>query len=121
MKHQKQKNNNITKQELADILDQKFRKNQKSLLNSIDKRLEVHQESMAIMVGNAFQATQDLFVEKFNQIDKRFDGVNKNIKELHQQVQKNNLNLVDVVRKEEFDKLESRVVTLEEAGSVKKS
>lgn len=104
MKNQKQKSKKMTMDKLAVLMKQGFKKNQ---------------EEMAIMVGNAFQGTQDLFVEKFNLIDKRFDiltgEMNKNFKNVNEEINKANLNAVDVVRKEEFNALEVRVVRLEEA------
>ncbi|OGZ65419.1 MAG: hypothetical protein A3C50_03710 [Candidatus Staskawiczbacteria bacterium RIFCSPHIGHO2_02_FULL_43_16] len=107
----KQKNNTFTRKELVDILDTKFKENQRSLLKSVGKKLEANQESMAGMVKTALQGTQDLIIKRF---DEKIDGLDKNIKEIHKEVQKINLNAVDVVRKEEFDNLESRVADVEE-------
>ena len=110
MKNQKE-NNNITRRDLVDILDKKFQDNQKSLLKHIDRKLKDSQESMAIIVNNSTQATQDLLLEKMNQ---RFDAVDEKFREVTKQINKINLNAVDVVRQEEFEKLGGRVVKLEE-------
>lgn len=82
---------------LASLMKQGFKKNQ---------------EEMAVMVKNAFQSNQEY-------MDKNFAVVNKNIKEVHTEIQKINLNAVDVVRKEDFDKLESRVVDVEEVVNLR--
>lgn len=70
-----------------------------------DKKVTTINELVGIMLG-AFESNQKY-------MDKNFNVVNNNIKEIHREVQKINLNMVDVVRTEELDKLESRVVKLE--------
>lgn len=82
----------VTKKDIEQLLDSQT----KAILTAVDKKLEANQEEMATMVNTAVQGTQDLLVEK---IDKGFDQVIKKINNI-------SLNTVDVVHKEEFDKLE---------------
>ncbi len=85
----------MTIDELAVVVKQGFKKNQTEMAGTVKIMLD------------AFQSNQEY-------MDKNFDIVNKNIKEIHKEVQKVNLNIVDVVHKEEFDKLDSRMVDVEE-------
>ena len=70
------------------------------------------EDRLGRMLNDGFQATQDLIIGKLEQMD-------KNIKEIHREVQKVNLNNVDVVLKEEFEKLENRVGDVEEIVDLK--
>ncbi len=77
-------------------------------------------ELVGIMLG-AFETNQKYMDKKFDSIDKKFDSIDKkfnlvgeNFKEVKQKIDNISLNIVDVVRKEEFEKLETRVVDLEE-------
>ncbi len=94
----------MTMDGLASLMKQGFKKSQ---------------EDMAVMVHDAFQSTQDLLVEKFEKIDEKFEKIDENFKEVKKKIDNISLNIVDVVRKEEFDKLESRVVVLENTPSKK--
>jgi BMFP domain-containing protein YqiC len=75
------------------------------------------EDGLARMLNNGFQATQDLFIKKFDQmekkIDQKFDQVNENFKQVNEKIDNISLNIVDIVRKEEFDKLENRINSLE--------
>ena len=95
---------------LASLMRQGFKKNQ---------------EEMADMVKNAFQSNQeymdkrfDAVDKKFDAVDKRFDAMDKRFDQVVQEIHKINLNAVDVVHKEDFDKLEDRVVVLEERADL---
>ena len=80
---------------LASLMKQGFKKNQ---------------EEMVIMVNTAVQSTQDLLVEKIDKIDKKMD---KRFDQVADKINNISRNIVDMVHKEEFDKLEMRVENLE--------
>lgn len=104
---EKKQKNKITMDGLANLIRQESQQNLNKLTRLVKSESKKNQEEMGKMVVNAFQEAQNLFVNRFEQMDKKIDGI-------HKEVQKVNLNIVDVVRKEEFDKLENRVVGVEE-------
>ena len=73
-------------------------------------------ELVGIMLG-AFDSNQKYMDTKFDVIDKRFETItgvmNKNFKEVKEQINNINKNIVDVVRLEDFNKLEVRVEKIE--------
>lgn len=86
-----------------------------------NKKVTTLNELVGIMLG-AFDSNQKYMDKKFDQVDKKFDQVdknfehiNKNFKEVNKKIDNISLNIVDVVRKDEFDKLKSRVINIEEA------
>mgnify|MGYP001591765700 CR=1 FL=1 len=109
MKNKKQKSKKITLDGLAGLVKQGFKRNQKEMAE------------MTVMVKNAFQGNQDYMDlkfnaidEKFEKIDRRFDQVDENFKQVTQKINNISLNAVDVVRVEDLEKLDNRVIVLEE-------
>ena len=92
---------------------------------------------LAVLMRDAFQSSQDYMDKKFNSIDEKFDSIdkkfdsidkkfdslagqmNKNFSEVKKQIDNINRNNVDVVHQEDFDKLEQRVVDVEEVLHLK--
>ena len=110
--------------DLADLIKQESSKNLNGLTRLVKSESKRSQQEMAVMVKNAFQGNQeymdkkfDATDEKFNAIDKRFEALTGEMRSGFNQVTEkiNNLsrNTVDVIHQEDFDKLESRVVSLE--------
>lgn len=64
------------------------------------------------VVLDSFQSNQKYMDGRFDKIDQNFNTVKKKIDNI-------SLNIVDVVRKEDFDKLEQRVTDVEEAVDLK--
>lgn len=79
-----------------------------------NKKITTLNELVGIMLG-AFDSNQKYMDKKFDQVDKKFEHINKNFKEVNKKIDNISLNIVDVVRKDEFDKLKSRVINIEEA------
>ena len=61
---------------------------------------------LAVIMRDSFQSNQEYMDKKFDAIDKKFDHVTEKINNI-------SLNIVDTVRKEDFDKLEDRVDVVE--------
>jgi hypothetical protein len=81
---------------------------------------------LAIMMRDSFQGNQDYMDKKFDAIDRKFEQVdrnfkqiNENFKEVYKKIDNISLNAVDTVKKEEFDKLETRVSDIEEVVELK--
>ena len=72
-------------------------------------------DKLALMIGEGFNGVD----EKFVQVNKRFDDVDKKFEQVTQKINNINLNIVDVVRTEDFNKLESRIANIEEALDLK--
>ncbi len=104
----KQKSDNIIKKDIKQLLNDQT----KVILGAVDKKLEANQDAMATMVFNDVQGTQDLLVGKI-------DKIGADITIMHKEIKKINLNLVDAVRKEDFDKLADRVDVVEEVLELK--
>ncbi len=78
-------------------------------------------DKLALMIGKGFNGVDKRFAEinatmneKFEAVDKRFDRVDAKFEQVTKQINNISLSIVDVVHQEEFDKLESRVITVEE-------
>lgn len=102
------KEEQITKKDIKQLLTQQTKVILDSVEERIDKKIDEKIDGLAVMVKNGFQGTQDYMDKKFNIVDKKFDQVTEKVNNISR-------NIVDVVRKEEFKKLESRVEKLEEA------
>ena len=87
-------------------------------------------DELAALINSSFQVNQDGMIKRFEYIDKRFEHMDKRFdalteemrsgfKKVSSQIDKINLNAVDVVRKEEFEKLETRVTDVEEMVNLK--
>lgn len=106
------KEKQVTKKDIQQLLNNQT----KIILNVVDDKID----NLAILVKNAFQGNQEY-------MDKRFDNLTGEMRGGFKQVTEkiNNLskNTVDVIHQEAFDKLESRVIDLEEIAQlpVKKS
>lgn len=74
---------------------------------------------LAMMIGKGFNGMD----KRFEKIDRRFESLEKEMKDdfgiVKKQIDQINLNLVDVVRQEEFNKLEQRVTDVEEVLDLK--
>lgn len=115
MKKKQQQSKKMTIDGLAVLMRQGFGRMDKKIVG-LDEKMDANHESMAVMVKNAVQGTQDLLVKK---IDSLTDETREGFKKVNQEINKINLNLVDVVRQEDFDKLENRVVKVEETLDLK--
>ena len=83
-------------------------------------------DMLALMIGEGFNGVDKKFAgidQKFAVMDQKFEKItkemNQNFSEVKQQINTININAVDVVRKEDFDKLENRVVDVEEVLKLK--
>ncbi|OGZ70394.1 MAG: hypothetical protein A3F47_00780 [Candidatus Staskawiczbacteria bacterium RIFCSPHIGHO2_12_FULL_38_11] len=79
-------------------------------------------DELAVMINNGFQNTQDHFNKKFDaltgEMRNGFKKVNENFKEVNEKINNISKNIIDVVHKEEFDRLESRVTDVEEVAEL---
>src|SRR3989344_1857411 len=66
MDKKKQKNKKVTMDGLANLMREGFKKTQDQMAKN--------QEDIAIMVNTAVQGTQDLLVERIDQLDRKFEG-----------------------------------------------
>ena len=100
--------------DLADLIKQESRKNTR-LIKSESKK---SQEEMAVMVKNAFQGNQEYMDKRFESITGEmrsgFKKADENFKQVTEKINNLSRNTVDVIHQEDFNKLESRVVSLEE-------
>jgi len=102
MENTKEKNNNITKEDLVNILDKKFQNNQKFLLKSMDKKFQDNQKFLLKSVDKKFSEMEDSFaVMLYNSFDTNQKYMDKRFDQVTEKINSINLNLVDVVRKEE--------------------
>ncbi len=87
------------------------------------KEKDMKVSELAVLMRDAFQSNQNYTDKKFNAIDGKFISLtgemNTNFAEVKKQIDKININAVDVVRTEEFDKLEDRVTDVEEVLKLK--
>src|SRR2546425_1062205 len=94
----------INKKDFQELLDGQT----KAILNAVDKKIDEKIDEkidgLAIMMKNAFQSNQEY-------MEKNFDAIEGNFKEVKQQIDNISKNTVDVIHQEEFDKLEDRVAT----------
>ncbi len=97
-----------SKKEIQQLLNSQT----KAILNLVDKKMDEKIDKLALMIG-----------EGFNGVDKKFETLtgemNNNFKKVNQQINNINLNTVDVVRLEDFNKLEGRVIDVEEVLHLK--
>ena len=107
VKQESQKNMNG----LSDLIKQESRKNLNGLTRLVKSESEKSQQEMAVMVKNAFQGNQEYMDNRFDVLTTEMRG---GFEIVNKEINKINLNAVDVVRKEDFDKLESRMVDVEE-------
>ena len=74
------------------------------------------EDRLGRMINKGFQTTQDLFVGEIKVLK---EEMNNNFKKVNQQINNINRNVVDVVRLEDFNKLDGRVVDIEELINLK--
>lgn len=95
--------------DLAVLINTNFQKTQKHTNKKND-------ELVGIMF-KTFDSNQKYMDKRFDQVDKKCEvltnEMNKNFGEVTKKINNISLNIVDVVRKEEFDKLEIRVSSIE--------
>ena len=87
-----------------------------------NKEVTTLDEAVNIML-DAFQTNQDLFMGKIGSIEGEIGSLRTEMRDgfekVNTEINKINLNAVDVVRKEEFDKLETRIGGVEKALDLK--
>ncbi len=93
-------------------IEQLLNNQTKVILNAVNKRTDTKIDELAVLMHDAFQSNQDYMDKKFDQIDKKFTEVKGAINNI-------NLNIVDVVRLEDFNKLEERMIDVEEVLHLK--
>lgn len=88
-----------------------------------EKEKDMTVNELAIIMRDSFQSNQEYIDKKFDAVDKKFEVVGKRFDQVVEKINNISRNIVDVVHKEEFDKLETRVVDLEKVADlpVKKS
>src|SRR5579863_949338 len=105
MEDKKQKNKKMTLDALASMIGQGF--------NGVDKRFEGMDQRFT-GVDQAIAGIDQRFAKMDQKIEALTTEVRNGFKKVHKEISKINLNVVDVVRMEDFNKLEKRVVDAEE-------
>lgn len=98
---------------ILNVVDEKLGGQTKAILKAVDKKIDTKIDGLAILMNNAFQTNQEYMDKNFQGIRNNFSRVDENFKKVTQQINKINLNAVDVVRQDEFEKIEHRVEKLE--------
>ncbi len=75
------------------------------------KEVTTLNEVVGIML-DAFQSNQEY-------MDKNFKQINENFREVNKKIDNISLDIVDIVRKDDFEKLEDRVTIVEEVLDLK--
>lgn len=90
------------------------------------KRADKKLNDVVKIMLNSFQSNQDYMDKKFDSIDNKFDSIDKKFRtvdrsftEVKKKIDNVSLNIVDIVRQEEFGKLEQRVTDVEEVLDLK--
>lgn len=87
MAKEKSKNKKMTLDGLAVLMKQGFGMVDKKF-GAIDKKLEANQESMAVMVKNAFQGNQEYMDKKFGAIDGNLNSIAEEFRGVHYKLDK---------------------------------
>ena len=102
----------VSKKDIQELLDGQT----KSILGAVDKKVDVKVSELAVLMRDAFQTNQDLFVGEIKLLKEDMNG---KFKQVVDKIDNLSRNAVDVVRQEEFNKLDKRVTDVEGALNLK--
>lgn len=109
----------VTKKDIQELLNGQT----KAILDVVDKKIDDKIDGLAVIMQDSFQTNQEYMDKRFTEVhekmDTNFKQIKENFTEVKRQIDNLSRNIVDVVHQEQFDKLETRVVDVEEVLDLK--